>query len=94
MTVLTCFDECTKVVLSLRRSKLATALKPALALEAGGFNRARTNGPTASGRGLIIHAAGMFGKIILFPSNDFTTLTAPSFECGDGCQNRRFLSVP
>jgi len=38
VTVLTCFDKRTEIVLPLRRPKLTTALKPSLPLEAGGFN--------------------------------------------------------
>ena len=70
--------------LAARRPKLPAAFEPPLPLQTRRFDRPRTDGPATLGDPPIVHAAGVFGKIILFPPNRFAALPAASFESGDG----------
>ena len=84
MAVLSGFDERAEVLLATRRPKLPAAFEPSLPLQARRFYWPGTDGPATLGDPPIVQAAGMSGKIILFPSNHFAAFPAAGFEAGDG----------
>lgn len=93
MAVVARFFEGIKMSQACTGPELAGAFAAALPLATGRFHRAAANGPTSAGQRLVVHPAGVTGKVVLFAAHHFAHGTAAARQGRDLTQHGWVLSV-